>query len=172
MWWSLHCCTDCRPQISWEGPKLQRINTTKEMCIKMNQVPLWHHTHPVGKEPEHSDNVTHHWDFWRPQLSQTWIEALETLQDPLILKSNDCSVWMRSYLLARVQHAELGALLLGVHQHVEHGADGQRNPEVRRLTRLLHFGVKGRFCSVGREWKRVLSQWLIWDVEMEKEMDR
>lgn len=64
-------------------------------------------------------------------------------------------MWPSAHLLPGVQHAQFGALLLGVHQHVEHGADRQRHPEVRRLTRFLHFGIKCRFCSVGQEKKKV-----------------
>lgn len=53
-----------------------------------------------------------------------------------------------AYLLPRVQHTQLGALLLGVHQHVEHGAQRRRHAEVRGPARLLDPRVKGTFRSV------------------------
>lgn len=69
------------------------------------------------------------------------------------------------YLLAGVEHAQFGALLLGVHQHVEHGADRQRHPEVCWLIRFLHFGIKCRFCSVGQNTEFFyccFPKWLKW----------
>lgn len=59
----------------------------------------------------------------------------------------------RVYLLTAVQHAEFGALLLSIHQDVEHGADRQRHTELRRLARFLHFGIKRRFCSARQDYK-------------------
>ena len=52
----------------------------------------------------------------------------------------------RSYLLAQLHGAELGGLRLGVHHHIEHGADGLRHTEVCG-------------CSSGAGPRRPLGSW-------------
>lgn len=50
-----------------------------------------------------------------------------------------------TYLLTLIENTKLGALLLGIHENIKHGADGQGNTEIRGLAGLLHFRVKGSF---------------------------
>lgn len=60
-----------------------------------------------------------------------------------------------SYLLTLIENTQLGALLLGVHENIKHGADGQGHAEIRGLAGLLHFTVKGSFGPRGganKQW--------------------
>lgn len=59
-----------------------------------------------------------------------------------------------TYLLTLVENTELGALLLGVHENIEHCAHRQGNAEIGGLARLLHFRVKGSFGPRYQRWQK------------------
>ncbi len=63
-----------------------------------------------------------------------------------------------TYLLALVKNTELGALLLGIHENIEHCAHRQGDAEIRRLARLLHFSVKGSFGPRYHRWRNRLNE--------------
>lgn len=75
----------------------------------------------------------------------------------------DVSVWtdpdrIVTYLLALVKNTELGALLLGIHENIEHCAHRQGDTEISRLVRLLHFRVKGSFGPRHQRWRNQLHE--------------